>query len=74
VVYFTNERRARMDKLDPTKYPTLYSLIEQGLVWLDENNEYVGRASDGIEVSIGSIHDRERCERYLKDRPSPDRW
>lgn len=42
-----------------------------------EKGEIIGRASDGVEVNLGSTIDPvgvQRAAKYLEDRPTPDRW
>ena len=56
-----------------TKYPTLTSLLLTGVVRLD-GSEYVGRASDGIEVRLGHVTMPESTEAYLKAYPTPKDW
>lgn len=56
--------------------PALKSLLDSGVAWL-EHTEVVGKASDGVEVSLGSILDRRdrlNLASYLKSNPSPESW
>ena len=52
---------------------TLDALIAAGTVWVDDG-EYVGRASDGTEVSLGYVGDEPAVARYLAANPTPERW
>lgn len=56
-----------------TTTPLLDHLLKDGSVWLD-GREYVGRATDGVEVSLGSLGDEEWIEKYLSANPTPDTW
>ena len=51
--------------------PTLDRLAAAGMVWYADG-EWIGRASDGTEVSFGA--EREGAERYLQAHPSPTEW
>ena len=51
----------------------LQEYINNGTIWI-EDDEYVGKASDGIIVGLGSVGEEERMERYLKACPTPDKW
>jgi hypothetical protein len=49
--------------------------MRAGVVYIDPSTyEVVGRAADGIEVSLGNMDDREHVERYLVANPSPQSW
>lgn len=53
----------------------LNDLIESGDIFLDESiGEYVGKASDGIDVCLGDINSEESVERYLSQNPGPEYW
>lgn len=46
-----------------------------GIVWFDEaTQEYVGRAGDGEQVSLGTRGDEEIMYRYIANRPNPEDW
>ena len=51
----------------------LEHLIKKGSVYID-SSEYVGIASDGIEVHLGTVGYEESLYRYLLARPTPDLW
>ena len=51
--------------------PILDRLILEGIVWV-EVNTYVGKAADGVTVSLGC--DKDQVERYLTANPSPSDW
>ena len=51
--------------------PKLDALVTQGLIRLTPDG-FVGKASDGVEVSMGI--EAAQVERYLAHNPSPDRW
>ena len=53
------------------KATRLEYLMAIKIVWV-EGGEYVGRAADGIVVSLGS--DRLGVESYLETNPTPDKW
>jgi len=56
--------------------PLLDSLIAADVVRTD-GIEYIGRASDGVEVTIGCVltdKDLVRLEAWLRDYPTPDKW
>ncbi len=55
-------------RIDPAEL--LARLMATGVVYFDR--EYVGVASDGTEVSIGT--DKESALRYLASHPTPDTW
>ncbi len=51
----------------------LQELINSGTVRYDsEDMEYIGKASDGTEVSFGS--DESQVNKYLENRPNPEQW
>lgn len=57
-------------------YPMLRLAFFRGDIRI-EGKEIIGTASDGAEVNIGDTYDREsikRAERYLTERPTPDKW
>lgn len=51
----------------------LQKLIKAKKIFID-NGEYVGKASSGEEVSLGSIGDEKSVEKYLKSHPDPKDW
>jgi len=55
------------------KTPILDSLIYAGTIWI-EGTEYVGKASDGVVVLIGTVGWEKDTERYLTQRPKPEQW
>lgn len=57
----------------PTTTPILAGLIAAGHIVVTDH-EYVGTASDGVEVRIGSDHAPELAERYLTDHATPESW
>lgn len=55
----------------------LQALLDAGTVYLDNSTpaaHYVGKASDGQEVSIGDPMFCSQIEAYLADHPTPDSW
>lgn len=51
----------------------LQELMESGLIWYDKDDmEYVGKASDGTEVSLGCVESE--INTYLDHRPTPEQW
>jgi hypothetical protein len=55
------------------KHPTLSKLLVAGTITIDKG-EYIGKASDGVTVSIGTCGYEDAAERYLAARPTPDLW
>jgi hypothetical protein len=53
--------------------PTLDRLLADGVVW-QEGRDYVGRAGDGVIVSVGSVDSPASTEDYLYTHPSPCDW
>lgn len=53
--------------------PLLDSLLASGVVWV-EGSDYIGRASDGVVVSIGIVGMERTAEDYLKIHSTPDTW
>ena len=51
----------------------LQKLIRSKKIFID-NGEYVGKAADGKEVSLGNIGDEKQVEKYLKSHPDPKDW
>jgi len=54
-------------------YPILEQLIKSGDIFLDED-EYVGIASNGDEVSLGYVGQELRIEYYLQSHPTSNTW
>lgn len=73
----TGAEEQPMSTVDPKfEYiaPTFYRLAISGVIYEspDGDGSWLGKASDGVEVSFGcSIP---AAERYLKDNPTPDKW
>lgn len=44
-----------------------------GIIWI-EGSTYVGRASDGAVVQLGSIHELGRVVDYVNQHPGPEWW
>lgn len=59
--------------MDLAKYPRLAALVKAGTVFV-ERSEYVGRASDGELVAIGSVGLEDVTESYLSEYPTPEHW
>lgn len=55
------------------KESTLKKLMKSGSIVL-KNGEYIGKAADGEEVSLGSKGEEKTIEKYLKDHPTPKDW
>lgn len=56
--------------------PQLLPLIAQNCIRI-LNDEVVGRASDGSEVTLGSVEsseERQELSQYLVKYPTPDKW
>ncbi len=51
----------------------LEALLRSGAVWI-EDEEYLGTASDGETVFLGSEGLEDSIYRYLSDRPLPEQW
>jgi len=49
-------------------------LIESGIIWIDEDFNYVGMAADGEEVILGNVGEEDKVERYLQDYPETNQW
>jgi len=49
------------------------TLLGSGVIWND-GSSYVGTASDGVEVLLGTVGDEESLERYLTKNPTPSHW
>lgn len=58
---------------DACRGPLLMHLMEEGHIWVD-GREYVGLASDGVEVHIGQFDEEDSVEEYLKRHPTPAEW
>lgn len=58
-----------------TPGPRLQDLLTKKIVYFDDRSQaYVGRASDGVEVQIGSIGEELTIENYLNEHPGPESW
>ena len=53
--------------------PILYQLIKSGAIYLGDD-VYYGKASDGLEVVLGSLGREWQIEVYLEKYPTPDKW
>ncbi len=54
-------------------YERLNQLIEQGIIHYEPKEyQWVGKASDGIEVGLGNTKDSVAI--YLANRPEPSMW
>lgn len=56
--------------------PQLLPLIAQNCIHI-HSDEVVGVASDGSEVTLGSLssdRDRQELQYYLSNYPTPDKW
>ena len=49
------------------------NLVHSGKMFM-EDGEYVGIASDGVQVILGTVGEEDRLARYLTDHPTPDTW
>lgn len=49
----------------------LFAFLTNGVI-RKENGEYIGTASDGVEVDLGT--DVEFLCKYLANHPTPDTW
>jgi hypothetical protein len=54
-------------------YPTLSALLTSGDLWIDVDT-YVGKAADGVEVTVGTVYNRAGVEAYLVEYPTPETW
>jgi hypothetical protein len=54
-------------------FPTLAALLAQGTVWC-EDGSYVGKAADGVVVSVGTVGCEKQTESYLSANPTPADW
>ena len=57
-----------------TIYLLLSKLIDNGTVFIDDFDEYVGIASDNEYVCIGNVGNELDVESYLTSHPTPDTW
>ncbi len=55
-------------------YPILADRLEDGTVVVNNLGDLIGTASDGVEVSLGSIYSPTSTELYLNDFPTPSDW
>jgi hypothetical protein len=51
----------------------LQLLIAEGRIWLDEE-DYVGKAADGVIVSLGVLGGEKQLSEYLSTHPDPEDW
>ena len=63
-----------MASKEKEKYLILARLLDEKIIWIDEHNEYVGKASDDVEVSFGMVGNEKVIEQYLTDCPNPENW
>lgn len=52
---------------------TVRALLADGTIRV-EGREYVGTASDGVVVSLGSVGEERQLLAYLLAHPSPETW
>lgn len=53
----------------------LDELLETGIIFISPDGfEYIGTASDGIEVGLGNVGREDDLNRFLDDSPSPSDW
>jgi hypothetical protein len=62
-----------MSKRKEPVTPHLDRALASGLVRLVDM-EYVGTATDGVELTVGTILDKEATDRWLASYPTPDTW
>lgn len=48
-------------------------LRAEGHLWF-EGTQVIGRASDGVEVDLGDLRDRDSLRSYLQAHPGPENW
>lgn len=67
--------------MDAKKYPNIARVLNARQAFLEQVTEItsvlVGEASDGQFVTLGNVGTRKECEqteRYLVERPTPDKW
>jgi hypothetical protein len=53
--------------------PRLVKELEAGRIRL-EDQEYIGKAADGVEVKVGTLGYESRLEEYLITHPDPMDW
>lgn len=51
----------------------LEKLLESGSV-IARCGEYIGTASDGVEIILGTIGQEDILESYLLSHPTPETW
>jgi hypothetical protein len=69
----TPARKAKARKRPPT---LLGQYMAAGIIWR-EGREYLGRAADGVVVTLGmcdDVDDAYALECYLQEHPTPDTW
>ena len=71
-IAYYNAMKTKMSEKQ-IEYPILKLHLSDGTIFID-SEEYIGHASDGIDIRIGSVGDEGRAEEYLKDCPNPTDW
>lgn len=68
--------RAVPGKLDRERHPILWRHFKDGTAWAEgvQYGEWVGRASDGVEVGLGMVCSEDQIERYLTAHPTQGDW
>lgn len=62
-----------MCKVNEQDYERLNSYIRNGVIRYEpREHQFVGMASDGVEVGLGNTKDSVAI--YLADRPEPNQW
>jgi hypothetical protein len=62
-----------MRNISERDYERLNSYIHDGTIHYEQKeNQWVGKASDGVEVGLGDTKDK--VAKYLADRPEPNMW
>lgn len=62
-----------MDAKFTLRFAHLASLLENGTIQRRQD-EYVGRASDGVEVLFGMVGEERAIDDYLKKHYLPSTW
>ena len=55
-------------------YKILEEHLKSGVIKVIGCSEYIGIASDGEEVALGTFGMEDNLARYLFARPTPDKW
>lgn len=55
------------------RYPNLNRLIQAGHVYVD-SVDYIGKASDGEDIYLGSFGDEPILEQYFIEHPDKTTW